>query len=145
MQSATIWRHTKSSISALYSVTPFWNLFLNEVFQMLPLINGQEVTSYVFLVWVFNHKSQLIPCDKSFCIKCNPIYIFCHGNNIYFVDKQSLLSDSICCFDRQNYSFSAFHVSFFISSFSIPTTIIVIMYIIMLVSLWKSSTFSTSK
>ena len=33
-------------------------ILLNEVFQMLPLINGQEVSSYVFLVWVFNHKSQ---------------------------------------------------------------------------------------
>jgi len=52
---------------------------------------------------------------------------------------------SYCCYDKENYSFKAFHVSFFITSFAFPVFFIIIMYIIMLIKLWRSATFRTSK
>ena len=55
------------------------------------------------------------------------------------------VSDTFCCFDKEQYSFSGFHISFFITSFAFPTTLILILYIVMLVSLWGCSTFRHSK
>ena len=55
------------------------------------------------------------------------------------------LLDAYCYFDRTNYSFTGFHVGFFLTSFALPTVLITIMYIVMLLSLWKSSTFTASK
>lgn len=57
----------------------------------------------------------------------------------------SYQTHTYCCFDKENYSFEAFHISFFITSFAIPTFFITVMYIVMLISLWRSSSFRTSK
>ena len=37
-----------------------------------------------------------------------------------------------------NYNFVGFHIGFFITSYAVPILAIVIMYLIMLSSLWKS-------
>ena len=85
-----------------------------------------------------------------------------YAHNLHAVEKRELLSlslspppavfhshlfylDTFCCFDKERYSFSAFHISFFISSFAFPTLLILILYIVMLASLWGCSTFRYSK
>ena len=52
--------------------------------------------------------------------------------------------DSYCYYDRVNYSFKAFHISFFVTSFALPVCLIILMYIVMLSRLW-TPTIRTSK
>ena len=82
-----------------------------------------------------------------------------YAHNLHTTEKRELLLlttlgcfsfsliflDSFCCFDKERYSFSAFHISFFISSFAFPTLLILVLYIVMLASLWGCSTFRYSK
>ena len=53
------------------------------------------------------------------------------------------MTDTYCYYDRENYSFEAFHISFFVSSFALPVnfTIIVVlsMVIIILVRLVREA------
>ena len=51
----------------------------------------------------------------------------------------------ICTFDIDNYDFGGFHIGFFITSFALPIIAIIIMYLILLVSLWKTVSTRISK
>jgi len=53
-------------------------------------------------------------------------------------------SHTYCYYDRDNYSFEAFHISFFVSSFALPVCLIILMYLGMLSRLWRP-TLRTSR
>jgi len=53
-------------------------------------------------------------------------------------------SHTYCYYDRENYSFEAFHISFFVSSFALPVCLIILMYLGMLSRLWRP-TLRTSR
>ena len=55
------------------------------------------------------------------------------------------LETFVCVFDDTNYSLRGFHVSFFISSFAVPIVCIVLMYLVMLCYLWKTSSCPLSR
>ena len=51
----------------------------------------------------------------------------------------------ICTFDIENYNFGGFHIGFFITSFALPILAIFVMYLVMLVTLWRKNSNRSSK
>ena len=83
--------------------------------------------------WLIMSWSQLIMVTKYFLN-----FILCK----YFLIISETL---ICTFDIDNYDFGGFHIGFFITSFALPILAIIIMYLILLVSLWKTVSTRISK
>ena len=62
-----------------------------------------------------------------------------------FINFLSLPGTYICSFDIENYNFGGFHIGFFITSFALPILAILVMYLVMLITLWKSTSNRISK
>ena len=56
-----------------------------------------------------------------------------------------MLGTSICMFDIMEHNFGGFHIGFFITSFALPIMAILVMYLVMLLTLWKSTSYRISK
>jgi len=51
----------------------------------------------------------------------------------------------VCVYDIENFSLRGFHISFFITSFSLPLVFILLMYVVMLLRLWRTSSCNVSR
>ena len=51
----------------------------------------------------------------------------------------------MCVYDHKHYSLHGFHISFFVTSFALPLVFILLMYVVMLFRLWRSSSCTVSR
>ena len=116
----------------LTSNVPVWMAhFTHEIENGLFHLKGLGVLLYSIVKLLQNF--YLIP-NLIFSTICNWSITF-----EYFLDTV------VCVFDMEHYSLRGFHISFFVTSFALPTLLILLMYLVMLFRLWRSSSCTISK